>query len=158
MGAIFTMEMKKIIRDKGLYFWTFILPILFTVLFITVLTSGQSKEVTDNIIVSIIPGYTVMFVFFIMITMVNSLLKDQDGGMIARLTSTPLSSSAYLVGKWGPYILIVLIQMLTLFLFGKIIYNVPFQQPFFLGILAIILTLTVTGLGLALALLVKTDN
>ena len=158
MNATIAMEMRKNLQDRGLVFWTLILPIIFTVLFIAVFTSGVDSITKEQVIISIIPGYITMFVFFIMITMVDTFIKDRDLGMTARMASTPLSPYLYLLGKWIPYIYIVLIQIAILFLFGKIVYNIPMEQPLFLFLLSLFLTFTVTGLGLALALLVKTFN
>lgn len=158
MKAIIHMEIRKNLQDKGLLFWMILLPIIFTVLFITIFTSGIDDSVKGKIIASIVPGYVVMFVFFIMITMVSTFLKDKNAGMTARLASTPLSPLQYLIGKWIPHMYVVCIQMIVLFLFGKIVYDIPFQQPLLLLILAIILAYTVTGIGLALALFAKTEN
>lgn len=99
-----------------------------------------------------------MFVFFIIILMVERVLKDQNHGMTARIASTPLSPYLYLLGKWIPSMFIVLMQIFVLLLFGKLVYNIPLEQPFYLLLLAVFLTLTVTGIGLALALMVKTNN
>src|SRR5690625_4500239 len=148
MGAMITLEMRKNLQDRGLLFWTLILPIIFTVLFIAVFTSGSNESVRDQVITSIIPGYIVMFIFFIMITMVETFIKDLNSGMTARLASTPLSPYLYLLGKWIPYIYIVLTQIIVLFAFGKLVYNIPLGQPLLLLALSLSLTFTVTGLGL----------
>lgn len=158
MGAMFMLEMKKSLQDRGLLFWMLILPIIFTVLFIAIFTSGVSGSEKQQIIISIVPGYVVMFVFFIIISMVTSFLKDRDIGITARIASTPLSPIFYLLGKWIPYMLIVWIQIFILFLFGKVVYQIPLEQPIFLFILSIILSFTTSGLGLAMALFVKTEN
>ncbi|HLQ98241.1 MAG TPA: ABC transporter permease [Candidatus Dormibacteraeota bacterium] len=158
MNAIINMELRKNVQDRGLIFWTLILPIIFTVLFISVFTSGMDEATQKEVITSIVPGYVVMFVFFIMISMVSTFIKDRDHGIVARLASTPLPPSLYLFGKWIPYMYVVLIQMFILFLFGKLVYNIPLEQPILLLILSISLTFTVTGLGLALALFSKTEN
>lgn len=158
MGAMFTLEMKKNLQDRGLLFWMLILPIIFTILFIAVFTSGVDASVRKQITTSIVPGYVVMFVFFIMITMVSTFIKDRDLGMTARIASTPLSPYLYLIGKWLPYIFIVLIQIIVLLLFGKLVYDIPLGQPLFLLGLSVFLAFASTGLGLAVALLVKTDN
>ncbi|WP_010093984.1 hypothetical protein [Ornithinibacillus scapharcae] len=63
MGAIINLEVKKYLQDRGLLFWMIILPIIFTVIFISVFTSGATGETKEQVILSIIPGYTVMFVF-----------------------------------------------------------------------------------------------
>lgn len=158
MGAMFALEMKKNLQDRGLLFWMLILPIIFTVLFIAVFTAGVDETTKQQVTTSIVPGYTVMFVFFIMISMVSTFIKDRDLGMTARIASTPVSPYLYLLGKWLPYMGIVFIQMIILFLFGKLVYNVSLEQPLLLFVLALFLTFTATGLGLALAMLVKTDN
>ncbi len=117
MWVIFKMESHKIVHDKGMYFWLFILPILFTVLFISIFTSETLGVDKKEVITSIVPGYTVMFVFFVMISMGFSFLQDRDHGMVARLASTPLHPSHYLLGKWAAYFLVVGIQMIVLLLF-----------------------------------------
>src|SRR5690625_5020182 len=134
MGAMFVLEMRKSLQDRGLLFWMIILPVIFTVLFIAIFTSGVNGTDKQQIITSIVPGYVVMFVFFIMISMVTSFLKDQDIGMTARIASSPLSPNIYLLGKWIPYMLIVWVQIFILFLFGKLVYQIPLEQPFYIFI------------------------
>src|SRR5699024_817277 len=90
MNAMIGLEMKKNIQDRGMLFWTILLPIAFTVLGISVFAPGGDEVTEQEVILSIVPGYTVMFVFFIMISMVSAFLKDRDHGMIARIASTPL--------------------------------------------------------------------
>lgn len=158
MQAVMQFEIRKNAQDRGLLFWMLILPIVFTVLFISVFTSGMDKEVQQQVTTSIVPGYIVMFVFFIMITMVNSFIKDRDHGMTARIASTPLSPLYYLIGKWVPYVFIVCMQMIVLFIFGKIVYDIPLEQPIVIIVLTLFLALAVTGIGLALALFSQTDN
>ncbi|NBJ69527.1 MULTISPECIES: ABC transporter permease [Clostridia] len=158
MRSILQMELMKNAQDKGLYFWTFLLPIIFTVLFISIFTSGTEGADKEYVIISIVPGYVVMFVFFIMISMGFSFIDDRDKGMVARLASTPLSPYAYLFGKWLPYVLLVFTQIMVLLTFGKVVYNIPIEQPLLLGMLALILTICITGLGLALSLLIRTSN
>src|SRR5699024_4311140 len=79
------MGIIKSSKDNGLYFWTFILPIIFIVLFISIFTSGTMADNKEEVINKIVPGYTVMFVFFIMISMCYSFLEDRNKGMVARL-------------------------------------------------------------------------
>src|SRR5699024_11077374 len=116
MTAIFKMGIIKSSKDKGLYFWTFILPIIFIVLFISIFTSGTMADNKEEVINKIVPGYTVMFVFFIMLSMCYSFLEDRDKGMVARLASTPLPPYAYLMGNRGVYIALVLLQTNSLYL------------------------------------------
>ncbi len=158
MKSIFTLEMRKNVQDKGLVFWTFILPVIFTVLFISIFTATVEEQMKAEVIASIVPGYTVMFVFFIIISMGTSFINDRDTGWIARLASTPLPPLKYLIGKWLTFSLIVLIQIIVLQTFGKVVYTIPIEQPIFLVILAIALTLCTTGIGLAISVIIRTNN
>ncbi|SER33185.1 ABC-2 type transport system permease protein [Gracilibacillus ureilyticus] len=158
MYAVIMLEWKKSIQDRGLLFWTLVLPIIFTVIFISIFSSGLSGSERQQVIVSIVSGYTVMFVFFIMISMVDSFIKDCNIGMVARISSTNLKPHLYLLGKWNNYMYIVIIQIVILTLFGKIVYNIPLGQPVHILILYLFLTIMVTGLGLALAMTVRTLN
>lgn len=158
MSSITILELKKKIQDRGLLFWTIILPVLFTVLFISVLTAGEEGEGRDAIVISIVPGYVVMFTFFIMITMCLSFLDDQHQGVTARIASTPISPLSYLLGKWMPYMFVIIVQIVILFVFGKLVYDIPLEQPLQLFILSVFLAFTVTGIGLAIAMIVKTGN
>lgn len=99
MNAIFKVELKKHVQDKGMLFWMLILPILFTIVFIAMFTANTDDATSAQVILSIVPGYVVMFVFFIMISMVQVFIKDRDKGMTSRLASTPLSSYYYLDRK-----------------------------------------------------------
>jgi ABC-2 type transport system permease protein len=109
-------------------------------------------------ITHIVPGYTVMFTFFIMISMVFSFVKDLESGMVARMASTPLSTYEYLIGKWLPYILIVLAQIFALLTFGKLVYGLELGNIGALLLVSVALAVITTGWGLAISLLTKSEN
>src|SRR5699024_6354738 len=158
MKNVFTLEMRKNMQDKGLIFWIFVLPIVFTVLFISVFTSTIDEKMKDDVITSIVPGYTLMFVFFIIISMGTSFIHDRDTGWIARLASTPLPSLHYLIGKCVSFFLVVLIQIIMLQIFGKILYTIPIELPVFLLLLALALTSCVIGIVLVISVTIRTYN
>jgi len=158
MIAVMQVEIRKHLQDVGLIFWMIILPIIFTVLFIAMFTNGVEGDVKTQITTSIVPGYVVMFVFFIMISIVNTFVKDRDKGMVARLASTRLKPFGYLLGKWVPFLLIVMVQMFILFTFGKLIYDIPMEQMTYIIVIAMCLSFVATTLGVGLALIVKTEN
>src|SRR5699024_6387298 len=85
-------------------------------------------------------------------------IDDRDKGMVARLTSTSLTPLQYVSGKWGAFMVIVVIQIIVLQTFGKLVYTIPMEQPFYIVIIALALTFCTTGLGLALSVLIRTNN
>ncbi|MBH9964994.1 ABC transporter permease [[Bacillus] enclensis] len=157
MWAIARTELKNNIQDKGLWFWTFILPIVFMIAFVAIF-SGDENTSYKEVVTQIIPGYTIMFAFYIMISMVIVFIKDRDKGMVARIASTPLPVRDYFIGKWIPFMLIVLIQIAVLFTFGVVVYDLPLGDPAALILLSIMLAFIVSGWGMALSVLVKTEN
>ncbi|WP_277679924.1 ABC transporter permease [Gracilibacillus dipsosauri] len=157
MWAITLTELKKNAQDKGLWFWTFILPIVFIVGFIAIFSGGEEMD-TQALVTQIVPGYTVMFSFFIMISIVIAFVKERDGGMVARIASTPLPINRYFIGKWIPFMLIVIIQIIVLFTFGVLVYDLPLGDPLSLIVLSFVLAFLSTSWGMAMAVLVKTEN
>ncbi|QDI92288.1 ABC transporter permease [Salicibibacter halophilus] len=119
---------------------------------IEIVAEEQVASAEFDTITHIIPGYTVMFTFFIMISMVMSFVKDMQNGMVARLASTPLTKYQYLLGKWFPYILIVLAQIAALLLFGYFVYGVELGNIAALFLISLALAVITTGWGLALSL------
>ncbi len=111
-----------------------------------------------DLVSQIVPGYTVMFVFFILITMVRRFFKEKESGMVARLRSTPMNPLTYLVGMWIPSLISVLIQCAVLLSFGHFAYHVKLGNPFTIIVLVVCLAICGTGIGLALSLLVRGEN
>lgn len=105
-----------------------------------------------------VPGYTVMFVFFIIITMVRNFIKDRDSGMLARLGSTPMKPYQYLIGMWIPNVIAVIIQSAALLTFGKLAYGVHLGDIVSIILIVLFLAICATGMGLALCLFVKSEN
>jgi ABC-2 type transport system permease protein len=123
----------------------------------------QINEIKENgtrldVITQVVPGYTVMFVFFIMITMVRNFIKDKESGMLARLRSTPMKPITYLVGMWVPNIFVALIQCAVLLTFGHYVYGLHIGDPLSVILIVVALSICVTGIGLALSLWVKSEN
>jgi len=105
-----------------------------------------------------VPGYTVMFVFFIMITMVRRFFKERESGMLARMQSTPLKPIVYLIGMWIPALISVLIQCIVLLAFGYFVYGLDLGNLLAISIIVICLAICGTGLGLAMAVCVTGEN
>jgi ABC-2 type transport system permease protein len=124
------------------------------------LTISEIKENAAKMdsITQYVPGYTTMFVFFIIITMVRSFIKDKDSGMLARLRSTPMKPYQYLIGMWVPNILVVTIQSTVLLSFGRIVYNLHLGDLFAISAIVLGLAICSTGIGLALSMLVRSEN
>ena len=120
-------------------------------------------EKTENVIPfdmisQVVPGYTVMFVFFVIISMTRRFISDKDTGMTARLSSTSMRPLSYLVGMWIPYLLVVIFQCAVLLSFGHFVYGLELGDILSVIIIILALAFCVTGLGLALSVFAKSEN
>lgn len=116
----------------------------------------NSKKV--DAISQFVPGYTVMFVFFIMITMVRRFFKEKESGMVSRLRSMPVNPIIYLIGMWIPALISVLIQCTVLLAFGHFVYGLDLGDLGAISIIVLCLAICGTGLGLAMAVCVSGEN
>jgi ABC-2 type transport system permease protein len=111
-----------------------------------------------NAVTQVVPGMTVMFVFYIMISMTRRFFKEKDSGVLARIQSTSMKPLQYLIGMWIPYALSVVIQCVVLLLFGHFVYHLSLGNITALSLLIVCLSLSGSGLGLALSVLARGEN
>ncbi len=106
----------------------------------------------------IVPGYTVMFVFYIMITILRSMFKERDGGILERVKTTPLKAYQYMLGMWLPQVLAAMVQIFVLFAFGHWLLKLELGNYGLLFLLSLALALCATALGMMLTMLAKGEN
>lgn len=96
-------------------------------------------------------GITVMFAFFIIMTMAQTLLGERETGTMRRLLAAPIPRGAILAGKMLSYMLLVCIQMAVLFAFSHLAFDVSMGNSL-VGL--VMLTLAVAFVATSLGLLV----
>ncbi|THF75119.1 ABC transporter permease [Cohnella fermenti] len=111
-----------------------------------------------NAVTQVVPGYTVMFVFFVMISMIRRFIGDKTNGMTARLRTTRMKPLHYLLGMWLAYLGVALVQCAVLLGFGHFAYDVALGDLAAIAVLVLMLALCGTGLGLALSMVVRSEN
>ena len=122
----------------------------------TTVAEGRSTRATfyDRLI----PGFTVMFTFFLVNVMARSFIAERDIGTLRRLRIAPLTPVGLLIGKTLPYLVVSLFQSVALFVFGRLIYDMTWgEQPLLLLPLIACTSLAATSLGLLIATSVRTD-
>lgn len=119
--------------------------------------SGQSQGRAVYRI--LVPGFTVMFVFFLVNIMARSFIAERDLGTLRRLRLSPLSTVELLLGKTMPFYLVSLAQCGLLFLCGRLLFGMSWgPSPVWLIPAIASTSLAATSLGLLLATVVKTDQ
>jgi ABC-2 type transport system permease protein len=99
-----------------------------------------------------IPGYTVMFVFFIITTLTSSIYQERLLGTFRRLLSAPVSRAELLGGKLLASMTIGLAQVFILFAVGALVFKLGLgNDPLAFFLLTVTLVAVATSLGLAVS-------
>ena len=107
----------------------------------------------------IVPGFTVMFAFFVISIMARSFIAERENGTLRRLLLAPVSRVSVLAGKTIPYYLTSVIQCLLLFLCGRLLFGMSWgPAPIYLIPVILCTSLAATSLGLLLATAVSTEQ
>ncbi|HEY52475.1 MAG TPA: ABC-2 transporter permease [Caldilineae bacterium] len=105
-----------------------------------------------------VPGYTVFGVFFIVGTMAESILREKQEGTFRRLLAAPLPRPALLAGKFLPYYLVNLIQIVAMFGVAYLLFGMTLTQPLALLAVSLAMAAAATGMGVLVATFGKTQT
>lgn len=122
--------------------------------------SGPKSPVNEaNFVYQIIvPSYTVMFVYFIVMLMARSMIEERDLGTLSRLRMSPVTERAMIVGKTIPFVIVSIIQTILLFIAGKLFFGMSWgTAPLVLLPVIVCTSLSAVGLGLLVATTARTD-
>jgi ABC-2 type transport system permease protein len=107
----------------------------------------------------LVPSYTVMFAFFLILTMGWLFVGERRQGTLTRLRAAPLKRSEILLGKLIPCLVISWFQGLFLLLAGKIVFGMSWgPQPLWLIPVVISTSFAAMGLALLVGGLSKTES
>lgn len=107
----------------------------------------------------LVPSYTVMFAFFLVLTMGWLFVAERRQGTLKRLMIAPLSRTQILLGKLFPCLALSLAQGFFLLLAGKLVFGMSWgSEPLWLVPLVITTSLAAMGMALLVASLAQTET
>ncbi len=107
---------------------------------------------------SLVPSYTVMFAFFLVLTVGWLFVAERRQGTLKRLRAAPLSRSQILLGKMVPCFLLSLGQGVFLLLAGKLVFGMSWgTQPLWLVPVVVATSLAAMGLAMLIASVARTE-
>ncbi len=113
----------------------------------------------NKVYMFLVPGFTVMFVFFLINIMARSFIAERDLGTLRRLQLAPIPPVSVLIGKTLPFYLCSVLQTSMLFLCGRLLFQMPWgPEPIYLIPVILCTSAAATSLGLLLATWVRTDQ
>lgn len=125
------------------------------------LVSAGGEEVSPRVrlLDAMVPGYTAMYGFFIVLTIATTMLAERQGGTFRRLLSAPVSRPAILLGKLLPYYLVIILQILVLLVVSHVVFGTSLgDSPAALAIMTLTAGLSAVALGIFIATVIKTEG
>lgn len=104
-----------------------------------------------------VPAYTIFGVFFIVLTLASSFIKEKNDGTFQRVLTAPLPKAALIMGKLLPYYIVNLIQIALMFAVGVLVFDLPLGNLPALVFVSLALAASANGLGLLVATIGKTE-
>ncbi len=106
-----------------------------------------------------ITGFTVMFAFFLLPVVGETLLRERQDGTFRRLLAAPLRHSSIIAGLMVAYALIVVLQVLFMFGVGRLVFHINFgDSPWGLVLITIVIALASASLGLLVGAVSKSSE
>ena len=120
---------------------------------------AKAKSKQNAVYLWVVPGFTVMFAFFVISIMARSFIIERDQGTLRRLMMAPIGTVSVLLGKTMPFYFTSVLQCSLLFLCGRLLFGMPWgSQPAYLIPVILCTSAAATSLGLLLSTLVHTDQ
>jgi ABC-2 type transport system permease protein len=114
---------------------------------------------SEEVYTTIVPSYTVFFVFFIVSFMARSVLHEREQGTLRRLRIAPVRPMSILSGKTVPFLMLSVAQTALLFVCGRIMFDFSWgTQPLMLLPVIFCTSMAATALGLLVATLVRSES
>lgn len=104
-----------------------------------------------------VPGYTVMFMFFIVTVISTSVFKERTSGALRRVRATPTSRVAIVIGKTLPFFGINFLQAVIMFTVARLAFGMDLVDIPALLVITAGLSVAATGMGSMITSLVRTE-
>lgn len=107
----------------------------------------------------LVPGYSLMFVFFLIPNLAVSVVDERHSGTLRRMLVAPVTRSQILLGKMLPYCLIAALQFVFVLLISRLAFAIDLGNAFLaLGILILASSLAMACLGILIAAFARTET
>jgi ABC-type Na+ efflux pump permease subunit len=116
---------------------------------------SDSPSLLQTIIRSIMGGMMIFYAFYTGVSAAQTILQEQENGTLARLFISPTPVRTILNGKFLAGFLMIIVQVITLLLFGWLAFQISWGPLLNLAIFTIGLVATAASFGIFVMSLVK---
>jgi ABC-2 type transport system permease protein len=108
---------------------------------------------------SLAPGFALMFAFFMVSHLGDTVVSERSTGTLRRLIATPVNRAAILLGKALPFFGIGVIQLAFVLVLCNLIFDVPLgNDPFALLVVILCTAVAIAGMGILVAALARNET
>lgn len=133
--------------------------------FVAAAERADRRQVIPTPLQQTVPGWSLFAMFFIVVPLSSSLMRDRQDGTLRRLMTYPVSRTAIVAGKLLPYLAVNVVQFATMLAVGKFVVPLLGDQSLQLGSqlqllvpITLVVALAATGYGLLVASLSRTPE
>ena len=120
---------------------------------------GPSTESLPSLMEFLVPGYTLMFAFFLVSQLATTIVEERAEGTLRRLLSTPATEAAILAGKFLPYAVVASLQILFVFFVSSLFFDFSLgSSPLALAAVILPTAAVIAALGILIAALARTTG
>jgi ABC-2 type transport system permease protein len=120
---------------------------------------GQEQIHRPSLLDYLVPGYSLMFVFFLIPNLALTVIEERESGTLRRLLVAPVARSRILLGKMLPYFLIATTQLITLLLVSKLLFGIDLGNSVLaLAVVIVCSALVMSGLGILIAAVAQSEG
>lgn len=120
--------------------------------------SGGNESKNPDSFQQSVPGYTVMFAFFIVLFASRSFITERNEGTFKRILAAPVSKRSLFIGKMVPNFIIGLVQVFSMLLFGRFVFGMSLGDSILgLILISVAMVFVSSSLGMFVASFVKTE-
>jgi ABC-2 type transport system permease protein len=116
---------------------------------------GEPTSLLQTIIRSIMGGMMIFYAFYTGVSAAQTILQEQERGTLARLFISPTPVHTILNGKFLAGFLMIFVQVITLLLFGRLVFQINWGPPLNLVIFTIGLVVVSASFGIFVMSLVR---
>jgi len=121
--------------------------------------SASANPIEATRLGGLVPGYTLMFLFFLLSHIAAAVVEERSLGSLRRLLVTPASKAVILAGKMLPFFFIAIGQMVFVLLVSSWVFKMSLgNSPLALAVIMLATALSAATLGILVASLVKNEN
>jgi len=126
---------------------------------VNLVSTARDPNMPVNFFNLLMPGFTVMFSFFLVGSVGESIFRERDDGTFRRLLAGPIPRGSIIAGKMLAFASLILVQVGLLFGIAAGFFKMDLgSNPLGLILITVCLSMVVTSLGLMVASLAKSGK